>query len=68
MTILWTKQISTRILLTLEFKLEDLWVGLFWKHQKSTYSKISYFTEIWICLIPCFPFHFKYIRVDQKRV
>jgi len=35
----------------IEFKLEDMWIGLFWKHK---YREI----DIWLCLIPCFPIHY----------
>lgn len=52
----------------LEFKLQDLWVGIFWKHKPSV-MKLYYKhggsdlvpmeikTDIWICIIPCFPIH-----------
>jgi hypothetical protein len=34
----------------LEFKLQDFWVGAFWK-------RIGNCLDLWICLIPCFPLH-----------
>jgi hypothetical protein len=37
--------------LQLEWKLEDMWFGLFWKN---THERI----DIWLCLIPCFPLHY----------
>lgn len=33
-----------------EFKLQDLWVGIFWK-------KLGHTVDVWICLIPCVPIH-----------
>lgn len=43
----------------IEFQLQDIWVGLYWKNiyikQDGRKSKLS--TEIYICLIPCFPLH-----------
>ncbi|MHA2092276.1 MAG: hypothetical protein ACW98K_15615 [Candidatus Kariarchaeaceae archaeon] len=36
----------------LEFKLQDMWIGMFWKCDGSTEI------DIWICLIPCFPIHY----------
>jgi hypothetical protein len=52
----------------IEFKLEDLWVGLFWKskwqmtplkmdggHSITGYERSSF--DLWICLIPCVPIH-----------
>jgi len=38
-----------------EFKLQDFWIGLFWK-------KLENQTDIWICLIPCFPIHITRFR------
>lgn len=48
----------------LEFKPEDLWVGIFWKH---TYAKTDdgdkpMFTDVWICLLPCVPIHLTFFR------
>lgn len=34
----------------LEFKLQDAWVGVFWKKSPTA-------TDIWICLVPCVPIH-----------
>lgn len=33
-----------------EFKFEDMWVGVFWRKGANQ-------TEVWICLVPCFPLH-----------
>jgi len=54
----------------LEFKLQDFWVGIFWKNtvtqtKELVYSSVNkgnvYLVEnildIWICLIPCLPIH-----------
>ena len=35
----------------LEFKLQDFWVGVFWKNRKED-------IDIWICIIPCLPIHY----------
>lgn len=35
----------------IEFKLQDFWIGVFWKNE---YELIN----VWICLIPCFPIHY----------
>ena len=35
----------------LEFKLQDMWLGLFWKKGDRE-------VDIWLCLIPCFPIHY----------
>ncbi len=33
-----------------EFKLADLWIGLFWKREAEI-------LHIWICLLPALPLH-----------
>lgn len=33
-----------------EWKLEDFWVGAFWKRTGGT-------IDLWLCLIPCVPLH-----------
>lgn len=39
-----------------EFKLADFWVGVFWRHEYSSLG-VKVATELWICLLPCIPFH-----------
>lgn len=34
----------------LEFKPQDLWIGLFWRNERGR-------LDIWICLLPCWPIH-----------
>lgn len=45
------KRITFKI--RLEFKIQDLWIGIFWKKKIRLYN-------IWICVIPCFPIHVKF--------
>lgn len=42
-----------------EYKLQDMWIGLFWKTEycKTDGGDKPFVTDIWICLIPCFPIH-----------
>lgn len=35
----------------IEFKLEDFWVGAFWRRDGAMF-------DLWVCLIPCFPIHY----------
>lgn len=42
----------------LEWKLEDFWVGAFWR--KSPQSPL---VDIWICLLPCVPLHITLYKV-----
>lgn len=34
----------------IEWKLQDLWVGVYWK-------RIGNAWDIWVCLLPCLPLH-----------
>lgn len=33
-----------------EFKLQDMWIGAFWK-------RIGNCVDVWICFLPCVPLH-----------
>ena len=33
-----------------EWKLEDLWIGAFWKRTGGS-------VDLWICFVPCLPLH-----------
>jgi hypothetical protein len=48
----------------LEFKLADLWVGVFWRWTlgvRGSVERPRYFghdaLDIWVCLLPMFPTH-----------
>jgi hypothetical protein len=32
--------------ISLERKIQDAWIGAFWREN-----------DLWICILPCFPFH-----------
>ena len=42
-----------------EFKLQDLWVGVFWNknYAKTDEGPKLFFTDIYICIIPMVPLH-----------
>ena len=54
------------------FKPRYFWVGIYWRRGRRSdlfegpgdRSEIitEHLTEIWLCLIPCFPIHFTRIR------
>ena len=55
-----------RIKARLEFKLQDMWIGLFWKTTVKEYcwngvdqidSKVI---DVWVCIVPCLPLHITY--------
>ncbi len=39
------------VAVSLEFKIQDLWIGVFWKTGKGEF-------DLWLCLLPCLPIHF----------
>lgn len=43
--------------ISLEFKIEDLWIGAFWRRS-------LHGLDVWICLIPCLPIHI-FIEYDE---
>ena len=52
----------------LEWKPEDLWVGVFWKQDNSRDSLLVAFPfafdryDLWLCLLPCLPIHVTWYR------
>jgi hypothetical protein len=48
--------INLKLKINLEFKLADMWIGIFWRTQENPLDK-RHITEIWICIIPCLPIH-----------
>lgn len=43
-----------------EWKLQDLWIGMFWKTARgiqATGCENWMCCDIWICVIPCVPLH-----------
>lgn len=52
--------LTDRDSLRLEFKLADLWVGVFWKTSDAvvmTSLKWQRRLDLWFCLLPCLPIH-----------
>lgn len=45
------------------FKLEDFWVGAYWIN-KDLY-RMGRFTDVYICLLPCFPIRILYRSHDD---
>jgi hypothetical protein len=43
-----------------EFKLRDMWIGAYW-------AKIGNCTDLWICLLPCFPLHISWWYHDPEQ-
>lgn len=42
-----------------ELKLADFWVGAYWKRSALGSFRLL---DVWICLIPCVPFHVRRVR------
>lgn len=60
-----------------EFKLPDMWVGLFWKRGRDGCSRWSWeenrphiFSiprlDVWICLVPCLPLHVQFGGNEER--
>ncbi len=47
---------SRKIKIRFEFKIEDLWIGVFWKTSYRANDLHEIF-DIWICFVPCIPLH-----------
>ena len=43
----------------LEFKPQDLWIGVFWKRTRC--AGPHQFLDIWVCLLPMVPIHFGWV-------
>lgn len=42
-----------RLMVSLEWKVQDLWIGAFWKAEYGEF-------DLWICLLPCLPIHISF--------
>lgn len=40
----------SRVDVALEWKLQDLWIGAFWRTTE-------FGGDLWVCLLPCLPLH-----------
>ena len=43
--------------ITVEFKIEDFWIGAYWRYDASYRM-----CHLWVCLIPCVPIHITWER------
>lgn len=44
----------------IERKWADLWIGVYWRHQRVSRSLVSPYEHqlhVWVCLVPCVPLH-----------
>jgi hypothetical protein len=54
----------------LEYKLQDTWIGIFWKNSETVMPQgapsyalpICKLFDLWICIVPCFPIQIQYIN------
>lgn len=49
--------------LQLEWKVEDLWIGVFWRRVNNAHACMRFF-DLWVCLLPCLPIHLSTWRND----
>lgn len=43
------------VTVSLEFKLQDMWRGVYWHNSK-------YVFEMWVCYVPCLPIHLQAVK------
>jgi hypothetical protein len=54
---------SWKTSVAIEWKLADLWIGIFWRRQTLPMDESSTSDlEIWVCLIPCLPIRIHFDR------
>jgi len=48
-----------RLKIRLEWKPQDLWIGVFWKQVGNRRDPAQWFVHfhVWICILPCLPVH-----------
>lgn len=46
-----------------EFKLGDLWLGIFWKEGEGYHES----WHLYICLLPCLPIHIKWLQRAMRK-
>jgi len=48
----------------IEFKPQDLWLGLYWKVDPHYYNekRDGEWVDVWVCLIPMLPIHIDWPR------
>lgn len=54
----------------LEFKPQDLWIGVFWRTTPVLPVRYipRYSVDIWICLVPMVPLHISFERKARRRI
>ncbi len=52
-------------MIALQFKIEDAWVGLFWRTTRRTHTGQRWI-EIWFCPIPFFPIYVNWLTAGPR--
>jgi hypothetical protein len=54
-------RVNRKTWIALEWKLADMWVGLFWQRKPANYhiidGRVREDLHVWVCLVPCLPIH-----------
>lgn len=60
------RPLSWRLTFALEWKVEDAWIGAFWKRTDVSGPVLPAIGwDLWVCLLPCLPLHFWWYRVGD---
>lgn len=54
--------------LRLEFKLEDFWIGFFWRVAPGCAKHdLARRVDLWVCVVPCLPLHITWETTPRPR-
>lgn len=72
-TLGWKRKPAYWWRIKLEFKIQDFWVGVFWKstwnigYESCSGPQERVTFDIWLCLVPCVPIHFAWRHIHKER-
>ena len=59
------------MIIRLEFKPQDLWIGVYWKSEfvpsDFSYREGHWVWDIWVCIIPMLPIHIGWVSKFIRR-
>lgn len=54
----------------LEFKWQNMWIGVYWNTKKLQIGPSTYYSyfDMWICLIPMIPIHISNMKEKEYKI